>query len=148
MSNWQGFDQRKICPRCGGYETKLSHIRYRSRKSRQMDFILFIILVLVGGILIALAVSQILKGIVPPIGPVLTLLFLLGSMFLSKGNRDRLTQIMEYFLVQSAASEEMEENAHVGYYLYCWSCKHSWQMTVEEWEAAGQNEINNIRKRR
>jgi hypothetical protein len=148
MSNWQGFDQRKICPCCGGYETKLSHIGYRSKKSKRMSSILYIILVLNGGILIAVAVSQLLKGIVPPIGSVITLLFLFGSLLLSKRNRNGLVQMTVPLLDRSDDSEEMQEGALVGYHLYCWNCKHNWQMTVEEWETAGQNEINNIRKRR
>ena len=148
MSNWQGFDQRKICPYCGGYETKLSHLGYRSKKSKRMSSILYIILVLNGGILIAVAVSQLLKGIVPPIGSVITLLFLFGSLLLSKRNRDGLVQMIAPLIDRSNDSEEMQEGALVGYHLYCWNCKNSWQMTVEEWEAAGQKEINNISNRR
>jgi hypothetical protein len=148
MSKWQGFDQRKICPHCGGYETKLSHIGYKSKKSRRIDSILYIILVLNGGILLAVAVSLLLKGLMPPIGSVFSLLFLFGSLLLNKKNRDGLVQLMAPLLDWSDDSEEMQEGALVGYHLYCWHCKHSWQMTVEEWEAAGQNEINNIRKRR
>lgn len=148
MSNWQGFDQRKVCPRCGGYETKLSHIGYRSKKFRRMGSILFVILVLNGGILVALAVSRLLKGIMPPIGTVFSLLFLFGSLLLNKKNRDGLVQMMALILDWSDNNEEMQDGTLVGYHLYCWNCKNSWQMTTEEWETEGQKEINNIGNRR
>ena len=142
MSQWQGFDQRKICPRCGEYETHLHQIRQRSAQR--------ILLTLVGvtlgsSILAGVIVSRLLQGEMPPIGPTVTLLMLAGMFTFNRQLRTTLTEDVEYVLDHIFAKRGLKKDENtgqvLGYYLYCTKCEFKWQFSTEEWELAGQQQL-------
>lgn len=135
MSKWQGFDQRKICPQCGDYQTRVMTTERQSLSSRDVRFSLM---------------RSIAVALVPIIAVLVLYLrqlnvYLLGFCFLgfiglviflayrSIGNRE----------AAILARQSRKKNL-IGYRLYCRNCGHTWEMSTDEWESAGHTERQNF----
>ena len=122
MSEWQGFDPRKICPNCGHYQTRFGIPRRRLR---------------IVPIPIILSMS------------ITLLAFLFFSVF-PASRSVRLWGIFFTALIWAGiiliyASKMVSSRQHQGasqeIFLECRSCGHVWKMTRREWETAGQREL-------
>lgn len=136
MSKWHGFDQRKICPKCGEYQTRVTSKQPQSFSSHRVLFLLM---------------RYIAVAILPMIALLLLYLralnvYLLGLFFMG------FVGLVIFFAYRSIYSGEKEkivqqsrENNWIGYSLYCRNCGYTWEMTSEEWETAGHQELEELR---
>jgi hypothetical protein len=131
MSDWQGFDPRKVCPNCGGYQTSFGK-REHIPASRQAVWALFALTLLIFLLIAIFVVLVIVKGTVPDAGRMfgllLTVLLGLGTLLF---NRD---------IRRGFKESEQDEKPTVVYSLSCSDCGHRWEMTMEEWEKIAQQE--------
>jgi hypothetical protein len=131
MTDWQGFDQRKICPNCGGYQTSFGK-RERIPASRQAAWVLFA-LALLAFLLIAIFIIWVMvKGAIPDpgrmFGLLLTALLGVGTLLF---NRD---------IRKGFKDSHQDEQPTIVYSLSCGECGHTWELTLDEWERLGQQE--------
>ncbi len=135
MSKWQAFDQRKICPKCGDYQTSVT---LKQRQSFSSPRILFLLMRYVG------------VAIVPMIALLLLYLrllnvYLLGIFILGFVG---LVILFAYRSISSGVGETIDQQSReknwIGYSLYCRNCDYAWEMTFEEWKIAGQKERENF----
>jgi len=155
MSEWQGFDPRRVCPNCGGYQTGFG-IYKRTTDSPQGALVVLLALALMALPLAAIFILLMLKGAVPDqgrlIGLLLTSLLGLGSILF---NRDIRKGLKEYDWTRwdslrskpkpskrERLIEQMnqEHDPSTIYSLSCHDCGHIWEMAAEEWERIGQQE--------
>jgi hypothetical protein len=131
MSDWQGFDPRKVCPNCGGYQTSFGK-RERIPASQQTAWIVFALAVPAFLLLAVFIVMVIVKGAIPDpgrmFGLLLTALLGIGTLLFNKDIR------------RGFKASEQDEKPTVVYSLSCSDCGHTWERTVEEWERMAQQE--------
>jgi hypothetical protein len=152
MTDWQGFDRRRICPGCGAYDTSFSKTS-RCPPDRGSLIALFISLAIalaVTGLLAGLVLLQSLRSPQDQSGrlhPALIFPFfiLLGNLVLNRRLREGL---WAYFLLlrsgdapDQAGSGEPEK-AWTGYHLYCRKCGCEWEISSEEWDEIQQKELS------
>ncbi|MCB9110108.1 MAG: hypothetical protein H6634_02560 [Anaerolineales bacterium] len=127
MSEWQGFDQRKMCPNCGQYQTRLRTPRRRLK-------IVPIPIILLGAV---------------------TFLAFLFFSFFSPNPTVRLWGIIFAALVWAGimliyASTMITSRRQKGisqeFFLECISCGHVWKMTRGEWKTEEQRELETFKK--
>lgn len=131
MSKWQGFDQRKICPNCGEYQTRVMPKERPSFSSSAVRF-------------------SLLRSIGIAFVPILALfmlylrtlnIWLLGAVFLGFAG---LVILIAYRSIDSQGTVTMDQQSRaknfIGYRLYCRHCGYTWEMTAEEWETAERKE--------
>lgn len=135
MSKWQGFDQRKICPKCGDYQTRATS---KQRQSFASPRVLFSLMRYIG------------VAIVPIIALLLLYLrplnvYLLGLCFLGFVG---LVIFVAYRSIYSGEGKTIDqqspEKSLIGYSLYCRNCGYAWDMTIEEWNTAKRKERENF----
>ena len=135
MSEWQGFDQRKICPKCGDYQTRVTS---KQRQSFSSPRVLFSFMRYIG------------VAIVPMIALLLLYLrplnvYLLGLFFVGFVG---LVIFFAYRTIYSGEEKTIDQQSReknwIGYSLYCRNCGYAWEMTIEEWKTAGRKERENF----
>jgi hypothetical protein len=135
MSKWQGFDQRKICPKCGDYQTRVASKQRQSFSSPRDIFSL---------------IRYIGVAIVPVIALLLLYLrplnvYWLGLFFIGFVG---LVIFFAYRSIYAGDGEKIDQQSHqnslIGYSLYCRNCAYTWEMTIEEWETSGRKESENF----
>ena len=130
MSEWQGFDRRKVCPQCGGYQTGFGK-RERTTDSQQGTLALSLVALLALPLLAIFGVLM-MRGAVPDPGLIfglfLTILLGLGVLLF---NRD---------IRRGLKASDRDNKSSTVYRLSCDDCGHIWEMTEEEWEATAQQE--------
>lgn len=135
MSKWQGFDQRKICPKCGDYQTRISPRQPQPLSSSRVLFSLrrYIWVASVPIVVLLLLYLHPLNVFLPG-------LFFLGFV--------GLVIFIAYRSIYGGkgktTNQQSREKSRIGYSLYCRSCGHAWEMTIEEWQAAGRKERENF----
>ena len=122
MSEWQGFDLRKICPNCGQYQTRFGIPRRRLR-------IVPIPIIL----LMSVALLAFLFFLVFPQNPTVRLW---GIVFTAL-----IWAVIILIYASTMVSSRQHQGASQEFFLECRSCGHVWKMTRGEWEAAGQREL-------
>jgi|WetSurMetagenome_2_1015567.scaffolds.fasta_scaffold520961_1 hypothetical protein len=136
MSEWQGFDKRKICPKCGDYQTRVTSKQHLSFSSPPVLFSL---------------VKYIGVASVPMIALLLLYLrplnvYLLGLCFMG------FVGLVIFFAYRSilyrgkreTIDKPSREKNWIGYSLYCRNCGYAWEMTVDEWKTAERKERENF----
>jgi hypothetical protein len=135
MSTWQGFDERKICPQCGDYQTRVAS---KQRQSFSSPRLLFSLMRYIGVALVPILALFILSF--RPLN-----VYLLGFFFLGFVG---VVIFLAYRTIYSGEGEKMarqsQEQSLIGYRLYCHNCGYTWEMTTEEWETAGRKERENF----
>jgi hypothetical protein len=135
MFKWQGFDQRKICPKCGDYQTR---VMSRQQQSFSSPRVLLSLMRYIG------------VAIVPMIALLLLYLrplnvYLLGLFFLGFVG---LVIFFAYRSIYSGKGETIDQQSReknwIGYSLYCRNCDYAWEMTIEEWKTDRQKERENF----
>ncbi len=135
MSEWQGFDQRKICPKCREYQTRVTSKQRQLFSSPRVPFSLL---------------RYIGVAIVPMIALLLWYLhslnvYLLGLFFMG------FVGLVMFFAYRSIFNKEGEtidqqsrEKNQIGYSLYCRNCGYAWEMTIEEWKTTERKQRENL----
>jgi hypothetical protein len=135
MSEWQGFDQRKICPKCGDYQTSVAS---KQRQSFSSPHVLFSLMRYIGVAIIPIIVFLLLS--LRPLN-----VYLLGLVFLVFVG---LVVYFAYRSIYSSEGEAIDQHSRkknlIGYRLYCRNCGHAWELTIGEWETGGRSEKENI----
>jgi Ca2+/Na+ antiporter len=134
MSKWQGFDQRKICPKCGEYQTRVRFIQPEALFSSSIRFSL---------------VRYLAAASIPIIVLYLYYLHWLNVYLISFCALGFLGLAI-FFAYRNSNREEAEgihQSAHkknsIGYSLFCHHCGYSWEITTQEWETAERQEREN-----
>lgn len=147
MSQWPGFDSRKVCPQCGGYQTRLW--RYKRspvaapRRLLGLFFLAFLALLL----LLIFFITLIIRHTLPEPYQVISLLFIvlmgLGSILLNHKVQRTLLNLLKRRGRESDLTPDAANLDHpsVGYGLQCLNCGYKWEKTAEEWEKEGQKEV-------
>jgi hypothetical protein len=145
MSQWQGFDSRKICPNCGGYETRL-HKYEKKPISFEMALLVLLsltIAIAVTGFLVFIFIGQIVKGHPLLLGFVLPFLFIVGNLLFNRGLKAGLAECYEIVAARNSSAGRINPASQwSGYHLYCWKCGFEWEIATEDWEKAGQHEVS------
>ena len=135
MSKWQGFDQRKICPKCGDYQT---HVTPKQHQSFSSPHVLFSLIRYIGVAIVPMVAILLLY--LRPLNVYLLGLFFIGFVCL-----------VIFFAYRSIYSGEEQtidqqprEKNWIGYSLYCRNCGYAWEMTVDEWKTAERKERENF----
>jgi len=126
MSGWRGFDQRKICPQCGEYQTRVAAYRSLVRDSLWTGRRI--------GLLVVVGLLILLLRLFPTWTTVLA-----TSFFVLVLSGVLLLAYREF----SRTSDDAPKSGMLGYKLYCDHCGHKWEMTAAEWDAAGLRELQN-----
>lgn len=136
VSEWRGFDPRKICPRCGEYQTRVmrSHSPAGGPALPAAGVILSVTLVMLAAAAVLMALGR-----MSAVSWWLYVLILLPAVGLP------LTRILSWRNTGQAVGESgMGQPPPAGYHLTCHRCGHTWRMTAAEWESAGKVELADI----
>jgi hypothetical protein len=143
MSEWQGFDQRKVCPQCGEYQTgfRISERRSGPQDLRSNRITLIIAISLILLLVVFTVVMAIVKGASFKSPQVIILFFSLFIILGSGGSRIVVT-LLNARSNPSLADKPFEPGEHPTYYrLYCRNCRYEWEMTIDEWDHEAQVEL-------
>lgn len=159
MSEWQGFDQRKVCPNCGGYQT--CFWKHKRTAASPQGALVLLALALMAFPLLAIAIVLMLKGAMPSQGRLIGLLFTgllgLGTFLFNRDMREGLKEydrtLVDYLRSKPRKSTKRDlllEEVNQGdapstiYRLSCRDCGHTWEMTMDEWKKVEQKEREDL----
>lgn len=149
MPEWQGLDQRKVCPQCGDYQTGLaiSERRGSLQDQRSMRIILIAGVVTTLLLVIFTVTTIIVKELSFQSPQVVVLLFSLFIIIGSGASRIVVTYLNSRH-TPSLADKPLEPGEHPTFYrLHCRNCGYMWEMTIDEWQQGAQAELQDqIRK--
>jgi hypothetical protein len=136
MSTWQDFDQRKICPHCGEYQTQVVS---KQRQSFSSPRLLYSLMSYIGVALVPIIALLLLS--LRPLN-----VYVLGFFFVGFVG---VVIFFAYRTIYSGEGEKIDQQSQkknlIGYRLYCHKCGYTWEMTTEEWETAGRKEgVNSL----
>ncbi len=137
MSTWRGFDQRKVCPQCGEYQTRV----IRNPSSTPAPARLSVLAALIVGLVI-LTMIVLLLFVSPIPRERLWMLFVLSLIGLGLSLfHPRTKRILGEDRSSRGHSQTSQE---ISYLLTCRHCGHQWELSNEDWETAGQRERENL----
>jgi hypothetical protein len=152
---WSGFDARKVCPRCGGYQTHVWIVPTQGEAGKLpfawMAVALVILLLFLSALFILAAFPTALSRGDPIAGFSLIFVALLVALLLNRHTRPFLTRnfpaILKLFRfneAENSSSTQPPTSASVLYQLSCQTCGYRWQKTALEWEQQRQKELDTI----
>jgi predicted nucleic-acid-binding Zn-ribbon protein len=150
MSNWQGFDPRKVCPNCGDYQTRVhkSEKKPISPGSAAALLITLGVLFAATGILVLVFIRQILLGQPSRPGLIFPFLLLFGNYLLNKKLKNGVKECWEIIIehVTTTGKDRHQkvkssDNTWIGYHLYCSHCGYTWEKSMDAWEKEEQEEV-------
>ena len=143
MTQWEGFDQRKVCPNCKGYHTKLSQLEreQNSRSNAILAIIVLSITFIVTGALAALFFRQLTLGQSPHPALVLPFIILIVNLIFNRSLKDGVKE--SHTLIFFSKPGETSPGTLNFYHLHCMDCGHTWEKPADEWEAEARNESSN-----
>jgi hypothetical protein len=150
---WSGFDPRKVCPQCGGYQTRVwKYDRSRAPSQKPIAFLLLTMLALLL-LSIYLVVLPLARGVFPRPAQLISLLFIalvgLGNVLFNANLKEVLRgldgSLQRYF--SGVKEEPVEPGQLTGYGLECGECGCRWMKTSAEWELEVQKEAEELRER-
>jgi predicted nucleic-acid-binding Zn-ribbon protein len=149
MSEWQGFDQRKICPKCGNYQTSVGKYKHLTITTAHIS----ITVILFVGMVILMVIMLLLPSS-PASSVRLWVLFFtsltwLGVILFNPQIKKTLNQTDQTFQdffsrKNQSSSKQSQVPQWIGYRLECQNCGYTWKMTIDEWETEGQREQENL----
>lgn len=154
--NWTGFDRRKICPRCGGYQTRFGRFDISETSERPwgaLRLLAALVFVLQIGIVVLLGNKG--SGLDPTmvIGLIFTVILVLG-VFIAfriarRGRNSFGPAIRKRFHPDEPNSDSAPEASNGGsspviYFLSCDACGYRWQKTAHEWEREGHQDVEDL----
>ncbi len=145
MSEWQGFDQRKVCPQCGEYQTGLgiSERRRDPQNQRSMRIVL-IVAVFITLLLVALTVATAIVKEVSFTNPRVVTLFFSLFIIIGSGASRIIVRYLNSRQNPSLADTPLQPGERPTFYhLHCRNCGYEWEMTIDEWEQSVQEELHN-----
>jgi hypothetical protein len=137
MSEWSGFDPRKICPQCGDYQTHFSKYERAPWPPQKRMFLVAAIL-----INLVLCISSIALMLIKHVTP--EPYRFIGLFFVvCVGLGDLLTYFFNYRRRKRELSFDSADPKHrlTVYSLKCWNCGYQWEKTIDEWEQEGKVNI-------
>lgn len=138
MSEWSGFDQRKVCPQCGDYQTSvgISERKRDTQDKRSMRIILIVAISITMLLVIFTFVIAIAKEISFKSPQFIVLSFIL-SVIVGSGASQIVVMYLNSRYKRNLADEPLQPGERPTFYhLHCRNCGHEWEMTIEEWEQA------------
>ena len=145
MSNWQGFDQRKVCPQCGDYQTdfRISERRSSPQDLRSDRITLAVAISLILLLVVFAVVMAVVKGVSFK-SPQVIILFFSLFVIIGTGVSRIVVMILNSRFNPSLMDKPLEPGERPTFYhLSCRNCGHEWEMTIDEWEQEEQAEVQN-----
>ena len=135
MSEWPGFDQRRICPQCGGYQTHFWKAERRSGSGLSKTWVLIALGAVGAALLALLLVIGLTRRTWPGLGDFAGLFFtlLLGLVSLLL-NPAIYRAIFKKFHPPGSQPEPPPAEETNRVCLECWDCGCRWEMPLSEWE--------------
>lgn len=138
MSEWSGFDQRKVCPQCGDYQTGLgiSERKRDPQDKRSMRIILIVAISITLLLVIFTFIIAVAKEISFKSPQFIVLSFIL-FVIVGSGASQTVVMYLNSRYKRNLADEPLQPGERPTFYhLHCRNCGYEWEMTIEEWEQA------------